>query len=96
MNDASLFANLGRLTAASFTLKEIEALTGGTTFASRLAGNRTVWSVRVNGETFPLERETPISQRFTISDPDLCRMAEGEDQMRDYAEAQETRAWGPM
>jgi len=94
MSDATLFTNLARLTAGTFTLDEIERLTGGTTFPEWMAGNRTGWAVRVDGQSYSLERTTdPIERpgRFTISDPDLCRMAEGEDRLRDYAEDQAAR-----
>jgi len=89
MNDSQLFANLARLTAGTFTLEEIERLTGGVTFAERTAGNGIAYAVRVDGQSYSLERTTPPIERpgrFTISDPDLCRMAEGEDRLRDYAE----------
>jgi len=91
MND---FTHLVALTAGAFTLEDIERITGGTVFPEWMAGNKTGWAVRVDGETYSLQRTTPPTERpgqFVISDPDLCRMADGMDAMDDYAEEQNAR-----
>jgi len=94
MNNATLFASLARLTAASMSLDDIEEILNATCYPSRICGNRTVWNVRLpNGDSYPLERSPHDYNQFTISDP-LCRMADGMDAMDDYYDEMEQRMAG--